>query len=77
MKEDITSLLEKQNFVTMLQYMALGEIEEANGTGKKALERLSDKYSDEIRRVNNAALLYKSILRHQVKLQRFNPAISK
>lgn len=76
MKEDIKKLLEKQNFLTLLKYITLEEIGSSDGTGKKALERLFNKYSDEIRRVNNSTLLYKAILQHQVKRQNFDPILS-
>ncbi len=67
MVEDITKLLEKQNFLTFFEYTTLEEIEKARGTGKKTLRTLLDKYSDEIKEINNATFLYRAILQHQVK----------
>jgi len=64
---DITKLLEKQNFLTLFWYNTPEEIEKASGAGKKTLRTLLDKYSDEIKEINNANFLHRAILQHQVK----------
>ncbi len=69
MIEDIAKLLEKQNLLTLFSYNTQEEIEQASGTGKKTLMILLDKYSDEIKAINNATFLCNAILKHKVKFR--------
>ena len=69
MIEDIAKLLEKQNLLALFRYNTQEEIEKASGTGKKTLMTLLDKYSDEIKAINNATFLCNAILKHQLKFK--------
>ena len=64
--------LEKQNFLALFSYASPDEIEKSKGTGKKALKRLFNEYSDEIKKINRSKFLYKSILQHNAKVQKLD-----
>lgn len=69
---DIEKLLEKDNFFVLLRKTTPEEIEKANGTGKRTLDRLYNEYSDEIEKINGPTFLYNSILQHDSRMRKFD-----